>query len=240
MGINYNVLYEANRIYGEKYKKYNVSWINAQRIQWNKLNELSDLIIEKVVLKYLNGFGCRIQITDEVTQGIKKAHLTTVPYIDALRNEALWDLDLDEEIMIYNQKQTLGQTIYAVFDAFTNIGYHFSHVAASKLLHQINPFIFMMWDNGIIGHYGVRKNSEDYVYRFLPLMKEKLNRVIQSYMDDFNVDRTEAVAQLNSYRRHKTVLKLLDEYNWLIIRKLIPASCEQSAASEINIQPTSL
>ena len=76
MGINYKVLYEANRMYGEKYKKYNVAWINAQRIQWNKFNELSDLIIEKEVLKYLNRFGCRIQITDEVTQGIKKAHLS--------------------------------------------------------------------------------------------------------------------------------------------------------------------
>ena len=85
----------------------------------------------------------------------------------------------------------------------------------------------MIWDNGIIGHYGLLKNCEGYVYKFLPLMKEKLNQVIQSYMNDFSVDRTEAVAQLNSYRKHKTVLKLLDEYNWLIIRKLIPASCEK-------------
>ena len=158
MGINYKMIYEANKIYGEKYKKYNVAWINAQRIQWNKLNELSDLIIEKEVLKYLNGLGCRIQITDEVTQGIKNAHLATIPYIDAIRNEDLWNLELDKEIVIYNQQTTLGHSIYAVFDTFSNIGHHFSHVAASKLLHQINPFIFMMWARARRGKSSRRLN----------------------------------------------------------------------------------
>jgi len=240
MELNYKLLYEANRVYGEIYGKYNVAWIRSNKTQWDKLYELSGAIIEKQVLKFLNEFGCRIPVTDAVIEGIRKAHLATIPYIDALRNEVLWDLDLDEEIMIYSQKHTLGQTICAVFDAFSNIGYRFSHVAASKLLHRVNPFIFMMWDNGIISHYGVRKNSEDYVYRFLPLMKDKLNQVIQSYMDDFNMDRAETVKWLNSYKKHKTLLKLLDEYNWLHTRSMIPSRGTQSDSFEICVQPTRL
>jgi hypothetical protein len=78
-----------------------------------------------------------------------------------------------------------------------------------------------MWDNGIIEHYKVRKNSYGYVYEFLPLMKEKLNQVIISYMEEFNVSRTEATKQLNNYKKQKTLLKLLDEYNWLYTRSMI-------------------
>ena len=232
MELNYKILFEANRVYGEKYKRYNVSWKKPQKTQWNNLYESSDLLVKKQVLKFLNEFGCRIPVTKVVIQGIKKAHLASIPYIDALRNESLCDLNFDLDVVIYDKAFTLGQTIYAVFDFFSNIGHRFSHVAASKLLHQVNPHVFMMWDNGITKHYGVRKNSEDYVYKFLPLMKEKLNQVVHTYMNDFNVNRIEAITKLNNYRDNKTLLKLLDEYNWLLTRSMMPK--EDSLQSIIN------
>ena len=221
MKLNYNKLYESNKIYGIKYGKYNRAWMEAQKIQWNLLYDLPDSAIRNDVLNFLNKFGCRIHINSEVIQGIKIAHRDTIPYIDALKNENLWNLKMDKEIIIYNKNFIHDNVIYTIFDAFSNIGHRFSHVAASKLLHQINPFIFMMWDNGIIKHYEIKKNSNDYVYKFLPLMKEKLNQFIKSYMEELNINRDKAIIQLNKYKKHKTILKLLDEYNWLHNRSLI-------------------
>ncbi len=54
-----------------------------------------------------------------------------------------------------------------------------------------------------------------YVNDFILMMNEKLNQVLDSYTLDKNVIRDEAVEQLNSYKKDKTMVKLLDEYNWI-------------------------
>ena len=72
-----------------------------------------------------------------------------------------------------------------------------------------------MWDNNIMKAYGVKGTPRDYVFHFLPLMKEFSNQVIESYSKDLDVTREEAIDTLNKYRPDKTLVKLLDEYNWI-------------------------
>lgn len=72
-----------------------------------------------------------------------------------------------------------------------------------------------MWDTKIAKAYNVSKTPTGYTYEFLPIMEEKANQVITSYMEDFNTNRDEAIFKLNSYKPHKTLVKLLDEFNWV-------------------------
>lgn len=76
----------------------------------------------------------------------------------------------------------------------------------------------MMWDNAIIANNGIKKNSLSYVYEYLPKMKTTLNHIIESCMEDYALDRDEVILRLNNIQQGKTMLKILDEYNWIITR----------------------
>lgn len=124
-------------------------------------------------------------------------------------------MNLKKEVYIDDNKLQVGDLLYHVFKRFRDIGYHLREVTSSKLLHHINPNLFIMRDNKIMKAYGVKGTPRDYVFHFLPLMKEFLNQVIESYSKDLDVTREEAIDTLNKYRPDKTLVKLLDEYNWI-------------------------
>ena len=51
--------------------------------------------------------------------------------------------------------------------------------------------------------------------KFLPIMKQKANDVIESYMREKRCGRKDAIEAINSFRRDRPLAELLDEYNWI-------------------------
>ena len=214
--INYKDIFEASGLFVSLPNNFNKEWIHAKKfVDWANLGLLSDKEIMNRVVKFLNQWSSHIKKDINVVKGIKSAHQESKIYIDALLNENLWDLDLSKRIMVQGTPSETSDVIYRVFKRFRDIGYHLREVATSKLLHHIQPNLFIMWDNKIMNAYGVKKTPEDYVYTFMPYMKDKANEVINSYVKDFGVSREEALEKLNAYKTHKTLVKLLDEYNWI-------------------------
>ena len=216
MGLKYTDLFEECDRFARLPNSFNSQWIHAKKfVDWQNLSNLSDKEVRDRVLKFLNQWSSHIKKTPEVIQGIKKAHLDSLDYLHALEHHNLWDLDYSQTVSVKGDHVPIKDAIYFVFNRFCEIGYHFREVAASKTLHQIHPKLFIMWDNPIMKAYGMKHNPTSYVNDFIPLMKEKLNQVLDSYTFDKNVTRDEAVEHLNSYKKYKTMVKLLDEYNWI-------------------------
>ena len=217
--LEYNELIKANKEYRQKHSRYEKPYRQARKIDWNVIYQFTNSEIRNKVLYYLNKFGCRININLDVVDGIRNAHKKSIPFIDALRNQTLLDINFNKVILIYCTKFKFSEIIATVFHNFSSIGHRFSHVASSKLLHQINPNLFMMWDNAIISTLNLGKKPNDYAEEYLPRMKNLLNQMIQRQMDSQQITRQEAINQLDNIQQNKTPPKLLDEYLWIKTRK---------------------
>ena len=216
MTLSYHVILKNSDFFERLPNSFNNEWIHAKKfIDWQNLSELSDKEVKDRVLKFLNQWSSHIPKTNEVVKGIKAAHKELKPYLIELINENLWDSNFNKQIMINNENITIEKAIYVTFKKFRDIGFKLREVASSKLLHQINPNLFIMWDNKIMKAYQIKGSEYSYVYEFLPLMQELLNEVIISYMEENNVNRNEAIFKLNNIKKYKTMVKLLDEYNWI-------------------------
>jgi hypothetical protein len=220
--ISYQELLDAAQIFEEDAVADNDAWMFARKfVDWKNLYDLPNSEVKRKVIGFLNKWHCRLPVSDELAEGIKDAHKQMIPFLAALENETLEDFDFQKEKEIEGKKISNEEILTKVFDCFSNIGNKFKGVAASKLLSLINPNLFVMWDTPICQAYGIRSPTEPY-YRdkmyvpdFFPLMKQKGNSVILSYMEEHNCSRKEAIEGINNLKKGRPLAKLLDEYNWV-------------------------
>ena len=109
----------------------------------------------------------------------------------AFKNIYIEDLNFTEE----NEKLIKG-----IFDELSCTVLKFT--GTPKLMHAMNPNLFVMWDKGICIHYGVYPNSTGYI-NFMKLMQEEIERLLKER------GRKEIIKNTN-----RTLPKLIDEYNW--------------------------
>ena len=76
----------------------------------------------------------------------------------------------------------------------------------TKLMHGMNPNLFVMWDKGIYDHYGCYPNSIGYI-RFMESMQEVIKGILKQH------NKEEIIKGTN-----RTLPKLIDEYNWMHFR----------------------
>jgi hypothetical protein len=98
----------------------------------------------------------------------------------------------------FTQKNT--ELIKTIFDTFSETVLKFT--GTTKLMHGINPNLFVMWDEGIYSHYGVYPNSAGYII-FMKLMQEEIKELLKKH------GKKEIIKNTN-----RTLPKLIDEYNW--------------------------
>ena len=95
-------------------------------------------------------------------------------------------------------------------------------VAASKILHAINPELFLMWDNPIQSGY----KWPVYTMRFLPQMQQIAKRAVNQIMAKENVYYQDAAAERLESCIHinripaldhfpSRIAKVIDEYNFM-------------------------
>lgn len=158
----------------------------------------------------------------EVAEKLTNAINDIIPELERLRDKSLLTIEFDK----YERNI---KAIYTKIDEVKGIG----ATATSKILHLLNPDLFVMWDQNIRSEWNrcldeknfkefkenigrITETATSYV-RFMQLMQKVGNEFLEEYMKERGIqDRNKAEEMLSKEYCGKSIVKLLDEYNWLI------------------------
>lgn len=89
----------------------------------------------------------------------------------------------------------------------------------SKILHVLNPEVFAIWDRGIRERYKeknwlIRETPEGYL-EFLKEVKKQVEEAFNDYRSKTGKSYDEIERELRNRYDNKTLVKLVDEYNWI-------------------------
>jgi|GEM_PF-1196950 len=128
-----------------------------------------------------------------------------------LKDESFYTIDL-------SLKKTM-LSIKRIFDLIASCNYEgrYESTDASKIIHTINPKLFIMWDRnirkGILGSENIQ--YADYYIIFLQKMKNELRELISSCRKNDNYGEEESLEIIEELCGGKTIAKLIDEYNYM-------------------------
>ncbi|MBI4181311.1 MAG: hypothetical protein HY528_05205 [Chloroflexi bacterium] len=110
---------------------------------------------------------------------------------------------------------------------------------ASKVLHLLNPNLFVMWDMGISGNLS---GAVGYL-KFLKKMQVEAEEASQDFqMLGYPGTPAQFIASNLGARYTKTLAKLIDEYNWVTVTRRWPTTVPQwllSCFAVVDIAATS-
>ena len=225
------MLYEAIRLGCEKYHKNERAYDDAyadffsdrNQSKWDNPDTLGNVEIRKLIL-FLDKFQAwGWPNVGKTTPSDFSALPLVLESLSPLKHKTLLDADFKDD--------NICKLISSNFVALQRCGPDNKSwsVAASKILHMINPELFLMWDNRIQNSYG----WPDYTTRFLPKMQQIAEEAIDEIVLKENLSYEEATEQLEScnhverippspYFPNK-VAKVLDEFNFMKYTRMTPA-----------------
>ena len=106
--------------------------------------------------------------------------------------------------------------IYSELDSIPFIG---SPTIISKILHLLNPEIFVMWDNDIRKMYKAKNrcvaNTPEGYLAFLKEAQEELKEAFEDMQREAEKEIDEIEREIKAKYGCKTLARIIDEYNWL-------------------------
>ncbi len=168
--------------------------------------------------------------TSQTANVIRTTLQNLLPYLQILIDKKIVSVNFSQTYT-YNTQLAVGtvsQVIEHCYDQIKRMGYKFGPTATSKLLHILQPELFVMWDKEIMKEYMIRNhqvsaNGQGYC-TYLKLMQQIAHQIsIEFQKANLNPPRQQnqdpAVylsTQMN-YNPPKTLAKYLDEFNWVTI-----------------------
>lgn len=183
-------------------------------------NEIQD----QVIGGFLNRWGsCRLKNTEQLASGIRGSVIKLRHNLKALNEFRIETVDFEKKIDVNKEELQLSQVIDRCYENLNNIK-GVGPTVTSKLLHSLQPALFVMWDNNILPHYHQNdqqvKNTGAGYCVFLQIMQQiamDVRRGFQSaVLDAANQDPADYLSKRMGYNPPKTMAKYLDEYNWMI------------------------
>ena len=155
------------------------------------------------IRRFVNSWGTRMQATtpelhctlDRIWEGLQE-----------LESKTILDVDLSDD----KTRDLIGSCFDKV--AKSNAKERNEATGASKMLHMINPKLFLMWDASIVRGYGGHFNVLPYA-DFLRRMQRLANYAICQIKKECDVSREDAIESLKC--EGHTLAKTLDEYNFM-------------------------
>jgi hypothetical protein len=147
--------------------------------------------------------------------------------LEKLKDKRLENLDLNNSEVVASIEK-----IFNEFSSKKSIKY----TGASKILHIINPSVFMMWDNNIRNayhklHRGTHKSKEyaKCYIEFLKKSQEIINSLLQNKNEEYFWNTHLSFMDkdfVESFSFKETMLKMLDECNYWLFTKLKPKNSD--------------
>lgn len=176
---------------------------------------LSAQEVRRHVIDFLNRWKCRVKDDDATAEAIKRVVVNFKGMASYSRSAKLLDLN-------NTQDSIRGEivSLYAQFDVIA----HFGPTATSKVMHLLNPDLFVMWDNAILSHYSEKDRQIDGTGRgyfaFLSLMSRMGREVTTDFQKSHPMSKPEIfLSEKLGYRLRKSLAKFMDEYNWITVTK---------------------
>lgn len=109
------------------------------------------------------------------------------------------------------------KNIYSRLDPIPYIG---GPTSIPKILHLLNPEIFVMWNTDIRENYRkknnrIRDTPEGYL-EFLIEVKEELKEAIYDRQKESGKELDRIEQEIRSRYKNKTLARIVDEYNWIV------------------------
>lgn len=197
-------------------------------------NNPAELNIEQiqanVIRRFLNAWRCRMVKSLQAAEAIQNQLILTHPYRQALGDFDLETVDFDANIVVGENQIPISQACEEYYDALrNNIGHRFAATASSKLLHLLQPNLFVMWDKYILADYRrntpqIRDSGSGYC-TFLMSMQEMAINIREEFNQQNQGqgnDPATFLSQQLHYDQPQTFAKFVDEYNWVTITKGVP------------------
>jgi hypothetical protein len=194
----------------------------------------SEELAKDVVGGFLNHWKCRIPTKDfkqwyDAGYNLKDAVDKLPEYYASLASFKIESVDFAQQITLKHATKTIQDVVDSIYSIFLQIKTKFGPVAASKLMHMALSDLFVMWDDGIIQHHcipkqsfaGVKQKARSYV-GFLILMQENICHVIESYPRRSQLTRPEVVQEVRAAHNNLPLPRLLDMANMAV------RDCEQA------------
>jgi hypothetical protein len=170
---------------------------------------------DQVIRGFLNRWRCRLPNSPESAEAI----------LAALQNA-----DFEQSITVNRNLRAVREAIAQCYLILRDKVHGFGPTVTSKLLHVLQPRLFVMWDNRILDHYHrhnqqVQDSGSGYC-AYLRIMRQMAVQVSQGFLNAVldppaspNQGPTAYLSAQMGYNPPKTMAKYLDEYNWVTIAK---------------------
>ncbi len=158
-----------------------------------------------ILLSFANGWNARMRAS---FLDVRRALCEIETDLQKLYGRTMLDVCLDERI----DGESIRFLIKRCYVALEECGGGSAVVGASKILHILNPNLFVMWDTAIIREYGCGNFIwyTDFLHKMQQLAKCAIEQVKANEQN--HSDET-AIASLTGCRH--TLAKALDEYNYV-------------------------
>ena len=190
-------------------------------------------IQQQLILGFINRWNCRAKNTQESAQAIRTILQHLLPYLQVLNRFTIMDVNFTGTVSVNNNQMTVSKVIDSYYKKVKTIGYRFGPTATSKLLHILQPELFVMWDKDIINYYknnnnqNVSNTGQGYCV-YLKKMQETAKQVYRSFQKAVlntsvgaNQNPADYLSTQMMYNPPKTLAKYLDEYNWITKTKKV-------------------
>lgn len=184
-------------------------YLAGKRWQLWQQQETIDLVETERLILFINQWRTHYENSKTTQQSLLDAIRSVFPLFQALEAENLLVVDFERQLM---QGTTVSQAIEQVFERIASCGRRYESTGAAKIIHTINPELFVMWDSSICGGYAVNGHGYDYGHRFLPRIQKLVRRAIREYTQTQSGSQEQAIAALRKCGH--TLAKVLDEYNY--------------------------
>ncbi|MEA2033230.1 MAG: hypothetical protein U9N41_06570 [Euryarchaeota archaeon] len=157
-------------------------------------------IIYHLIENFLNKWGCRITKVkyDAVSSELKEFFIKNTKLFYLGENILIFDFNKNEKELI---------TLFKELGEVNEIG----PTGVSKILHVLNPDLFVMWDIKIAGELKFKHTIDGYL-EFLEKMQKDAQNIEKTFYYDGDVE-----VFLNEYFKLNprcSLSKFLDEFNW--------------------------